>query len=165
MEQKGKEKQYYYNKERYSKMYVEMKELFSEFMSRKCLEESHHKYDARLNEGLNTATAMLWGEMKFCSAIFEKLGMGMTDGLTDFLENNDKTCAQRQKYKKLITTKTKRKKDNYIRVKSKYKKTKRCENGLSYGDDSKEDLSRTMLSVCACTGCSKKEKHKTTSSK
>eukprot|EP00957_Ditylum_brightwellii_P111677 8518122-Ditylum_brightwellii.AAC.1 len=39
---KHKAKQYYHIKERHGKMYVQMKELFSEFTSRKHLEECHH---------------------------------------------------------------------------------------------------------------------------
>ena len=109
MEQKTKAKQYYCIKEKYGKMYVQMKKLFSEFMSRKHLEECHHKYDTQLNEGLNTNITMavpkhkthgksmilhnqisivigvqVWGEKKFWSAIFLKLDMDMSDGLTNF---------------------------------------------------------------------------------
>jgi hypothetical protein len=58
MEQKTKAKQYYCIEEKYGKMYVQMKKLFSEFMSRKHLEECHHKYDTQLNEGLNTNITM-----------------------------------------------------------------------------------------------------------
>eukprot|EP00957_Ditylum_brightwellii_P192945 14691284-Ditylum_brightwellii.AAC.1 len=43
--QKTKAKQYYCSKEKHGKLYVQMKELFSEFTSRKHLEECHHKYD------------------------------------------------------------------------------------------------------------------------
>ena len=39
------------------------------------------------------------------SAVFETLGMNVTDGLIDFLENKNKTQAQRQEYKKLTTNK------------------------------------------------------------
>eukprot|EP00957_Ditylum_brightwellii_P133696 10193819-Ditylum_brightwellii.AAC.1 len=125
MERKAKAKQYYHSKEKHVKLYDQMKELFSEFMSRKRLEECHHKYDTQLNEGLNTTIAMIWGEKKLWPAVFEKLGMDMTDGLTLFLESNDKTWAQRQEYKKLITTKMKRNKDDYKRVKSKCEKMKK----------------------------------------
>eukprot|EP00957_Ditylum_brightwellii_P063392 4811591-Ditylum_brightwellii.AAC.1 len=60
----------------------------------------------------------------------------------------------------------KRKKDDYIRVKSKYEKTKKdVENGFLYSDDNKADLSRNMLSTCICPGCPRKKKHKTKSSK
>eukprot|EP00957_Ditylum_brightwellii_P106242 8105264-Ditylum_brightwellii.AAC.1 len=75
MEQRIKARQYYYSKDKHGKLYVQMKEFFSEFMSRKCLEECHHKYDAQLNEGLNTTVAMVWGENKFWSTVFEKLDM------------------------------------------------------------------------------------------
>eukprot|EP00957_Ditylum_brightwellii_P037704 2851491-Ditylum_brightwellii.AAC.1 len=50
-------------------------ELSSEFTSRKSLEECHHKYDTQLNEGINTAVVMVWGETTFWNAVFEKLGM------------------------------------------------------------------------------------------
>eukprot|EP00957_Ditylum_brightwellii_P112247 8558145-Ditylum_brightwellii.AAC.1 len=59
MEQKSKDKQYYCSKEKHGKLYVQMKELFSEFTSRKILEECHHKYDAQLNNGLNTAANLV----------------------------------------------------------------------------------------------------------
>eukprot|EP00957_Ditylum_brightwellii_P203620 15335485-Ditylum_brightwellii.AAC.1 len=60
----------------------------------------------------------------------------------------------------------KRKKDDYERVKSKCEKTKKgVENGLSYGNDNKADLSRNMLSICICPGCPRKKKHKIASSK
>ena len=52
----------------------------------------------------------MWGEKKFWSAVFEKLDIDMTDGLTNFLEQKDKTCVWRQGYKGLTTTKIKRKK-------------------------------------------------------
>eukprot|EP00957_Ditylum_brightwellii_P091197 6943381-Ditylum_brightwellii.AAC.1 len=80
-----------------------MKELFSEFMSRKCLEGCHHKYDTQLDEGLNTGVAMVapkhktydksmslhnqisivigaqvWGETIFWSAAFECCCHGCT---------------------------------------------------------------------------------------
>eukprot|EP00957_Ditylum_brightwellii_P005081 386174-Ditylum_brightwellii.AAC.1 len=87
-----------------------MKEFFSEFLSRNRLKECHHKYDTQLNEGLNTAVATVVPKHKTY-----ELGMDMTDGFFDFLESNDKTQAQRQDYKKLTTTKMKRKKDDYER--------------------------------------------------
>eukprot|EP00957_Ditylum_brightwellii_P103846 7910684-Ditylum_brightwellii.AAC.1 len=59
MEQKMKAKQYYHDKEKHGKLYVQMKELFSQCLSRKCLEECHRKYDAQLNEGSNTAVVMV----------------------------------------------------------------------------------------------------------
>eukprot|EP00957_Ditylum_brightwellii_P066159 5020383-Ditylum_brightwellii.AAC.1 len=59
MEQKAKAKQYYCSKERHGKLYDQMKELFSEFTRRKCLEECHYKYDTQINEGLNIAVAMV----------------------------------------------------------------------------------------------------------
>eukprot|EP00957_Ditylum_brightwellii_P177088 13490403-Ditylum_brightwellii.AAC.2 len=54
----AKAKQYYCDNEKHGKLYDQMKELFSEFTSRKRLEECHHKYDTQLNEGLNTTVAM-----------------------------------------------------------------------------------------------------------
>ena len=45
------------------------------------------------------------------------------------------------------------------------KKKKDVENGLSYGDDNKADLSGNMLSMCVCPGCPCKKKHKTAASK
>ena len=49
----------------------------------------------------------------------------MSDGLTNFLEQKDKTHAWRQGYKGLTTTKIKRKKGDYERVKSECEKTKK----------------------------------------
>eukprot|EP00957_Ditylum_brightwellii_P102441 7808635-Ditylum_brightwellii.AAC.1 len=90
IEQRVKAKQYYCSKDQHGKLYVQINDLFGEFMSRKCLEECHHGYDTQLNEGLNTAVTMVapkhkhmvWGGKKFWSAVFEKLDMDMTDGLT-----------------------------------------------------------------------------------
>eukprot|EP00957_Ditylum_brightwellii_P152197 11587105-Ditylum_brightwellii.AAC.1 len=59
MEQKIKAKQYYCSKDNHGKLYVQKKDLFGEFTSRIFLEECHHKYDTQLNEGLNTAVAMV----------------------------------------------------------------------------------------------------------
>ena len=59
MDQRVKAKQYYRSKDQHGKLYVQIKDLFGEFMSRKCLEECHHGYDTQLNEGLNTAVAMI----------------------------------------------------------------------------------------------------------
>eukprot|EP00957_Ditylum_brightwellii_P136327 10396891-Ditylum_brightwellii.AAC.1 len=48
----------------------------------------------------------------------------------------------------------KRKKDDYERVKSECEKTKKdVENGLSYGNNNKADLSGNMLLTCICPGC------------
>eukprot|EP00957_Ditylum_brightwellii_P020916 1577427-Ditylum_brightwellii.AAC.1 len=58
MKQRVKAKQYYFSKDLRGKLHVQIKDLFGEFMSRKRLEECHHKYDTWLNEGLNTAAAM-----------------------------------------------------------------------------------------------------------
>eukprot|EP00957_Ditylum_brightwellii_P008100 614447-Ditylum_brightwellii.AAC.1 len=74
-------------------------DFFREFTSRKRLEECHHGFDTQLNEGLNTVVAMVWGEKTFWSAVFEKLDMDMSDGLTNFLEQKDTTHAWRQGYK------------------------------------------------------------------
>eukprot|EP00957_Ditylum_brightwellii_P157206 11964202-Ditylum_brightwellii.AAC.1 len=72
--------------------------------------------------------------------------MLVTDGLMDSLENNNKIQVWKQEYKKLTTTKMKRKKDDYIRVKSKCEKTKKdVENGLVYGNGNMADLIRNML--------------------
>eukprot|EP00957_Ditylum_brightwellii_P042467 3215862-Ditylum_brightwellii.AAC.1 len=59
MEQRVKAKQYYCSKDLRGKLYVQIKDLFGEFKSRKRLEECHHKYDTQLNEGRNTAVAMV----------------------------------------------------------------------------------------------------------
>eukprot|EP00957_Ditylum_brightwellii_P113868 8680892-Ditylum_brightwellii.AAC.1 len=148
LEQRIKARQYYHSKDKHGKLYIQTKGLFGEFMSRKCLEECHHKYDTQLNEGLNIAVAMVWSEKKFWSAVFKKLDIEVTDGM-NFLEKNDNTLVQRQEYKKLTTTKMKRKKGDCKRVKSECEKTKKdVENGLSYGDDNKADLSGNMLSMC-----------------
>eukprot|EP00957_Ditylum_brightwellii_P024623 1860595-Ditylum_brightwellii.AAC.1 len=58
VEQRVKVRQYYCSKDLHGKLYVQVKDLFGEFMSRKCLEECHYKYDTQLNEGLNTIVAM-----------------------------------------------------------------------------------------------------------
>eukprot|EP00957_Ditylum_brightwellii_P153875 11712593-Ditylum_brightwellii.AAC.1 len=71
MEQRVKAKQYYCIKDQHGKLYVQIKDLFQEFMSRKRLEECHHGYDTQLNEGINTAVAMVWGEKKFWSDVLK----------------------------------------------------------------------------------------------
>eukprot|EP00957_Ditylum_brightwellii_P132758 10123437-Ditylum_brightwellii.AAC.1 len=59
MEQRIKARQYYCSKDKHGKLYIQMKEFFSEFTGKKCLEEHHHKYDTQLNKGLNTTVAMV----------------------------------------------------------------------------------------------------------
>eukprot|EP00957_Ditylum_brightwellii_P059425 4511721-Ditylum_brightwellii.AAC.1 len=59
MDQRVKAKQYYRSKGQHGKLYVQIKDLFGEFTSRKRLEECHHGYDMQLNEGLNTAVTMV----------------------------------------------------------------------------------------------------------
>eukprot|EP00957_Ditylum_brightwellii_P116325 8872772-Ditylum_brightwellii.AAC.1 len=98
MEQRVKAKQYYHSKDQHGKLYVQTKDLFGEFTSRKCLKECHHKYDTQMRDLIPplqwlhpNIKHMVWGEKKFLSAVFKKLDMEVTDGLTIFLEQKDKT--------------------------------------------------------------------------
>eukprot|EP00957_Ditylum_brightwellii_P207057 15351267-Ditylum_brightwellii.AAC.1 len=76
-----------------------MKEFFGKFTSRKYLEECHRMNDMQLNEVLNAVVAMVAQKHKIVGvkrkkngiAVFEKLGMEVTDEMKHFLRKGSIT--------------------------------------------------------------------------